>query len=310
MTLSRKQLADRALELAGGATGYTVSFDPLGHFDYVTEGRQKAQNAVVARWVANGRKGDKPVHFSACQELAVCLCWEACGKPSAGVPWCNRVAAGNTWIPGQNLLRIKSKAPFAWHAWAPRGPWRAQLADPVEVMGHYGPHTVIVTEIRYDANGSPSSVDVAQYGQFIDPDGPGPEQANDGCDVRTGLAVTRDSLGRWCINGNWVIGHVDIAALQDHEAAGDTDPAPPPSATPVPRDEQTTLPDLGQTSRVLRVGAVGPDVAALRKQLGLPPGSAFDGGLDAAVKRFQAVHALVVDGVVGPRTWAALRAAP
>jgi peptidoglycan hydrolase-like protein with peptidoglycan-binding domain len=66
------------------------------------------------------------------------------------------------------------------------------------------------------------------------------------------------------------------------------------------------------TGTVLRLGAKGPAVVALQDALrahGFDPG-ASDGDFGprtlTAVRRFQAARGLVVDGVVGPRTWAAL----
>jgi murein L,D-transpeptidase YcbB/YkuD len=64
----------------------------------------------------------------------------------------------------------------------------------------------------------------------------------------------------------------------------------------------------------LELGASGPRVAALRARLAATgdigpdttAGADFDATLDAAVRRFQDRHGLVVDGVVGRRTLAAL----
>ncbi|WP_421724089.1 L,D-transpeptidase family protein [Bauldia sp.] len=66
--------------------------------------------------------------------------------------------------------------------------------------------------------------------------------------------------------------------------------------------------------QVLRIGASGPAVAALRQRLivsgdldaSLGVSNAFDSYVDAAVKRFQARHGIPADGIVGNSTFAAL----
>jgi len=70
-------------------------------------------------------------------------------------------------------------------------------------------------------------------------------------------------------------------------------------------------PSLG--SRSVRVGERGWDVAAIQfllKKHGFSPGT-IDGGFgpntDAAARRFQGVHGLTVDGIVGPATLGALQ---
>jgi peptidoglycan hydrolase-like protein with peptidoglycan-binding domain len=65
---------------------------------------------------------------------------------------------------------------------------------------------------------------------------------------------------------------------------------------------------------VLRRGAKGEDVKRLQALLRSHgfPNLAVDGDFgpatEAAVRRFQSEHKLVVDGVAGPQTWAALGA--
>jgi hypothetical protein len=63
---------------------------------------------------------------------------------------------------------------------------------------------------------------------------------------------------------------------------------------------------------IYAIGSKGPEVASIQCQLksaGLylgPQDGIFGGGTEAAVRQFQQAHGLVVDGKVGPQTWAAL----
>ncbi|MCA0303496.1 MAG: glucosaminidase domain-containing protein [Proteobacteria bacterium] len=58
--------------------------------------------------------------------------------------------------------------------------------------------------------------------------------------------------------------------------------------------------------RLLMVGCVGPDVAALQRKLGLSETGAFDGALTRQIIAYQRDHELAPDGIVGPRTRASL----
>jgi peptidoglycan DL-endopeptidase CwlO len=58
--------------------------------------------------------------------------------------------------------------------------------------------------------------------------------------------------------------------------------------------------------RILREGASGPQVAHLQRLLGVHVDGGFGPSTLRAVRRFQAAHGLLVDGQVGPHTWAAL----
>src|SRR5437879_1040182 len=59
-------------------------------------------------------------------------------------------------------------------------------------------------------------------------------------------------------------------------------------------------------------GSIGPEVSKIQtrlRELGLylgPIDGVFGGGTEVAVTAFQQANALVVDGRVGPQTWAAL----
>lgn len=57
---------------------------------------------------------------------------------------------------------------------------------------------------------------------------------------------------------------------------------------------------------VLRRGDTGPAVGHLQRRLDIEVDDDFGPLTDAAVRRFQQAHGLVVDGVVGPATWAAI----
>lgn len=62
---------------------------------------------------------------------------------------------------------------------------------------------------------------------------------------------------------------------------------------------------------MLRAGATGPRVTALRERLGLPASSApFDDALASRLRVFQAAHGLPVDGAAGPRTVTVLNEGP
>ena len=56
----------------------------------------------------------------------------------------------------------------------------------------------------------------------------------------------------------------------------------------------------------LRRGATGELVKKIQTKLGIAASGSFDGATEAAVRQFQSKHGLVPDGIVGPRTWAAL----
>ena len=60
--------------------------------------------------------------------------------------------------------------------------------------------------------------------------------------------------------------------------------------------------------RILTWGASGPEVVHLQRLLGVHADGDFGPATLWAVRRFQAAHGLLVDGQVGPHTWAALEA--
>ena len=73
-------------------------------------------------------------------------------------------------------------------------------------------------------------------------------------------------------------------------------------ATPVPETPAKPAPAV----RTLYKGTKGADVVLLQKRLGAPASGTFDSYTDRAVRDFQYVKHLTVDGRVGPATRAAL----
>lgn len=58
--------------------------------------------------------------------------------------------------------------------------------------------------------------------------------------------------------------------------------------------------------RTLKKGSVGDDVKTLQKILGVTVDGCFGAQTEAAVKKWQAAHGLVADGIVGDKTWASM----
>lgn len=82
--------------------------------------------------------------------------------------------------------------------------------------------------------------------------------------------------------------------------------APPPPLIPATEPSTPT----GTPGRpTLRRGATGALVTQLQTKLGMNPTGNFGPITEAAVRAFQRDHNLVPDGIVGPKTWAALDAA-
>ena len=79
-------------------------------------------------------------------------------------------------------------------------------------------------------------------------------------------------------------------------------PQPPliPAVEPAPR------PGNPAARRTLRRGDTGELVNIVQAKCGVRPDGIFGAGTEAAVREFQRSHALVPDGIVGPKTWAAL----
>jgi peptidoglycan hydrolase-like protein with peptidoglycan-binding domain len=74
-----------------------------------------------------------------------------------------------------------------------------------------------------------------------------------------------------------------------------------PTAPPAPQPAQRTL-------KFMDPRMTGPDVADLQKHLKISNDGIFGVMTDTAVRKFQQAAGLVIDGIVGPKTWAAIMA--
>jgi peptidoglycan hydrolase-like protein with peptidoglycan-binding domain len=107
-------------------------------------------------------------------------------------------------------------------------------------------------------------------------------------------------------NGRKPDPNFDMSAFRSSVAAILNGTAPPPLL--IPATEPSTLP--GTPGRpTLRRGATGGLVRQLQTKVGVNPTGNFGPVTEAAVRAFQRHHDLVPDGIVGPKTWAALDAA-
>jgi hypothetical protein len=60
----------------------------------------------------------------------------------------------------------------------------------------------------------------------------------------------------------------------------------------------------------LHIGSVGNDVRKLQAALRIPDDGYFGPSTDTALKKFQADHSMVVDGICGPQVWRAIQTIP
>ncbi len=85
---------------------------------------------------------------------------------------------------------------------------------------------------------------------------------------------------------------------------------PPRPNNPAPSPGTVTAPPRPTTcigTPTLRRGSSGPCVVEIQKLLGITQDGKFGANTETAVKNFQRSKGLAADGVVGPKTWAALR---
>jgi hypothetical protein len=132
---------------------------------------------------------------------------------------------------------------------------------------------------------------------------------------RHGVAAILKHLGQ---GANFCIGHkeytgrkpdpsFDMQAFRSAVAAIIAGTAPPPTLIPAAEPPVTPGAPFGRPT--LRRGATGDLVKQIQAKLGVEQVGNFGPKTEAAVRVFQRAHGQVPDGIVGPKTWAALDAA-
>jgi len=79
-----------------------------------------------------------------------------------------------------------------------------------------------------------------------------------------------------------------------------------PAPVLIPRAEPAPETGAPAGRATLRRGAAGPLVKEVQKKLRVDADGIFGAGTEAAVRAFQRTRGMVPDGIVGPKTWAAL----
>src|SRR5215467_4207855 len=100
----------------------------------------------------------------------------------------------------------------------------------------------------------------------------------------------------------------DMAAFRSGVAAILAGTAPTP--TLIPAVEPAAPPGVSATRPTLRRPSTDELVKQVQAKVGVVVDGNFGGKTEAAVRAFQQAHALVPDGIVGPKTWAALDSVP
>jgi putative chitinase len=130
--------------------------------------------------------------------------------------------------------------------------------------------------------------------------------------IETKDGALASALWFWHTNNlNPVADTGDVAALTKRINGGDIGLADRQSRYAVAMQALTgTVPSRSPISAAststLRRGSTGDAVKQMQQKLGIPSDGDFGAGTEAAVRKWQAANGLTADGVVGPKTLAAL----
>lgn len=91
-----------------------------------------------------------------------------------------------------------------------------------------------------------------------------------------------------------------------HEAPAKKAPVAKTTPAKVAAPAVAKIEDPGYPGHYLKLGSKGEEVKFIQQQLKIVVTGNFEAGTDKAVKALQKKHGLLVDGVVGPKTWAVL----
>lgn len=106
--------------------------------------------------------------------------------------------------------------------------------------------------------------------------------------------------------GDWIHWELDNSAADDPARIRKVFERELGTGTPPPTVVKKTKRRPAKTKVWLQRGSRGQQVVAVQKVIGATPDGKFGPKTEAAVKAWQAENDLYVDGIVGPKTWAAM----
>ncbi len=223
--------------------------------------------------------------------------WPEVGQPAGstnGWAWC---AAFVTWVLLQVGVDLRKPVPWPYQCqqimlWAKAtGRWKTSNPQPGDL-------------VLYCWDGSGRAAHIGIHERVVD----GLWQAIEGNTSPTNVGSQSNGGGvyRRVRSRTVILGWVDMTGLLNVAQPPATIPPPPPVVT-------TTPP--AYPGRVTRRGSVGPRVRTIQRRLRargwrITVDGIYGPRTEEIIRAFQAEKGLAADGIVGPRTWAALWTAP